>query len=386
MASKLASIEVECECGCVHELFSMHVYFNDFDALIKELENEDLKVIRLFISEDIEKCERVVQIIKLLSDAGFEILKTIIKCNHAETIKANSIQYEGEEYILSIGNSNLFEMVKYYAYSVNVNFSLILNNEFYDYTFSKFARLYDGLNFNFYSCSAPQSIIFFNEDFKSVDYYKMILYFKAKNIVLFENLLTEKYETLNVCRKINSKIRKILKLSDKIIDVKDILHCCVFLGRAMSFFNCTKGFFGAEIEIANQLEIITKKNFIECFLMGSETLRRIYIAALNKNLSIHYFDINMRIDKIKILLSITATKCLTFIKKPKDGEVLDKQIKIACALKFKLLSFLEDFEITQTMSVSEKALSRAIYIAPEMTVRYTFLNLLRDLGYFERLV
>lgn len=381
-----SSIEFDCECGACHELFSMQVFNGINEKFIEFFECKNVLTVRIFVDKEYINHNIITEIKSIFSKLEINFIIECMDCGEAEVFKANAIHLKDEEYIIVFGNSNLIELIKYYAGSVGVEFSIIVASEFYDFTFSRFARLYDGVSFSFYSVNSPQMIIFDDELINKIKLIDYISYIKAKAIAYFENLLSDRLDDVCVCKKINSKLNKIIKISNKITKSKDVLFTLIFLGRAISFFGGTKGFYGVEIEVTGFLEVLSKSNFLVCYNIASEAVKRIYNTALVSNLKIFHFDINKRIDKIKNILKLPVTKCLSFIKKQKNIQKLSRNIEIISALKYMLMNLLDFNLVTQHNTISPNDLAKAIYLAPEFSIKPTFLNIIRDLGLLENLV
>ena len=386
MEKHLESIEVECECGKTHSLLELNILWENNDAFFQYSIVNQYTVIRLFVNELFKDDFITLQFKDKCMQNNIKVIVSILNINHAEIIKANDIDFLNEDYIIALGSADFIDVVKYYAGSVGVPFSIILTHDFLDYTFSKYARLYDGLSFSFYDCEAPEFVLCYKKFFEHIDILKLKNYLLCKKLALFENILCENIEDKKYCKKINIRLKKIISKSKSIINISSLIREFVFLGRSMSFFSCSKWFFGAELDLAGMIEVKTHQKFIDCYLFSGEVITSIYEKALYSSLSIFNLNLNKRLNKIKQILNVSATKCLTFLKKPKSLEQLSKNINIVMALKYMFLSMLDDMTYKNSFKISSYNLSCCIYTSPEFSIRYTFLNFLRDLGYLENIV
>ena len=97
---------------------------------------------------------------------------------------------------------------------------------------------------------------------------------------------------------------------------------------------------------------------------------------------------NKRIDNVKKILSIPVCKCFRIMKKQENLNQLLKKTRLIHALKYMLLSIIEEGKDYQPEEgvFSPSELSKSLYLASEFTSRNFFLNLIRDLGYLENLI
>lgn len=387
MYKNLSSIEVECECGAIHELMAMSVEANSFSSLISCLLENNIKMVRILCSCKFVDDDEINRLIIELKKQGIKFFVTKVPYSVAELFAISKLVYKNEDYVIAYGDAFVYEMAKYYAYSIGVNLSFILTSEFYDFTFSKFARVYDGITFNFYVTTAPECVVYFDNALSNIDILWLKKYLTFKELAYFENILSLRIDEKSICSKINSKLLKIIKNINKIYKPVSLINACIFLGRAMSFFNQTKSFFSSELELSNMLEILSKSELKNCYLVSGKCINLLYLAGLESNLKVLGLNLNKRIDNVKRELSLTAIKCLAIIKKPKTNDFLLKTTRIIKALKYMLMGLLNERASADNVSkISRRELSLALYITPETTSRYTFLNLLRDLGYLENLI
>lgn len=384
MNNNLNSIEVECGCGKVHSLSSINFLENNLSELIIYLKENNIKNVRLFSESNLIDDEIISNLKNCLFQQKINLIVTTINIKHAEIFKVNNIAYENEEYLIIYGNQPIIDLIKYYAYITGVGYSFILYKVFYDFTFSKFARLYDGEFFHFYSVTSPEFIVFYEKN--DIELNNAIEYLYNKKIAIFENLLLDKFEYEKQCDKINYKLKQLSEKISNITKTRDVLYLLIFIGKMMSFYDETAGFFGAEIDVANALEIITKKDFMECYIVACSVIRRTYCIALNSNLNILGFNINRRIGKLNKILNLPTSKILQFVKKPMINKSISKNVRIVKALKYMLLGIIEYENYCQEVYINKNKIEKSIYIAPEFSIRYTFLNLIRDIGYLEKLV
>ena len=384
MNTNLKSIEIECECGAEHVLRKFEL-FENITSFVNLLLKLNVKFVRLFASDYLKKSIFIDQLIFILNKHSISLKIDFLKVNYAEVVFAKSIKHSGEDYVVVFGESDVIDIVKYYAASESLNYSIISAGEFFDFTFSKFARLYDGVSFCFYRCNEPDGLIISDDFLQLVDLDKIKQYFLIKSMANFENNIYEKVFDGKYCSKIKNKIEKILKMSLKINKKRDILLISIYVGRLMSFFDCTFYFYGAEIDLANIIQVKTKDSFLNCYLFSHNAISMLYKICVSRNLKWRNFDLNRRIGKIKKVLGLPASKCLEFIKKPKSIKFLNTKSIILNAYKYKFLELLNKYDSPFFNNYQSVCLINSLYIAPEISVRYTFLNFIRDLGCLENL-
>jgi len=379
------SIEIECECGEIHTLLPMIVIYDSYEKVINLLKSKNVLNLRIFVQDNLKNLDLYFKFHKKLVDNKINYHETILSESFAEVYKANSIVSTDEDYIIVFGEYSFIELIKYYACSISVDYSIMLSTSFFDFTFSRFARVYDGVSYDFYKVQAPDVVIVWEELLEKLDIQKYKLYLKLKDIAYFENILSLKIDDKSLCGKINLNVFKIKTKAKMLTSGKDILNAMIFLGRSMSLFNQSKAFFGAELDITNTLEILTKKPFLDLYLLSSKVCCEIYNKAIFSRLRVLNLNLNKRIDKIKQCLKLPVTKALQIIKPRKDLSTLVKTSRILNALKYMLSNLIENKSF-ETMLVDSKTLSNAIYLAPEFSSRYNFLNFIRDIGYLENLI
>ena len=263
----------------------------------------------------------------------------------------------------------------------------MVNTEFYDFTFSKFARLYDGITFSFYMVSSPEFVFYMFKNLSLIDLKSCVEYLHYKKLALFENQLNETLEVDKICSKVTKNIKKVLNKNLQNINNQNILNIFIYLGQAMSFFGSTKGFFSSEIELANILEVLQKKDFLSCYIVAGKVVSQLYLLTLNSNIKVHNLNLNNRILNIKEIIKLPLSKCIRLIKKQKNSTHLLKYIRIVDALKYSLMNILdEEMKGCENICISSENLTKGVYLASEFTNRYTFLNLIRDVGLLELLL
>lgn len=380
------NVEVLCACGKRHVSKDLVVEENKYEKLLDFLFEKKFTRIRIFASKVTQTGSLYKNFITELQAIGIEIIEKSINISFAEVIKAEDIEYVGEEYVIVFGDYKEVDVVKYYAKSIGLNMSVVLTGIFFDFTFSKYARLYDGISYCFYQTIAPDYVVFFDENISEPERVYLKSYIGFKCIAYFENILQTKMNDKEMCLEINPKLLHVQKNLSKVQTARGVLFACVFLGRAMSFFGETKSFFGAEEKVASMLEVRVRKPFLECYLIASELVIEVYKTALESELFVLGLDLNKRIDRIKRGLGLSAIKCMSFVKKIKPIDELSKRSRLIHALKFMLLDLIDGKTLNIAANIRKEFLLEALYLAPEFSGKYYFLNFLRDLGYLENLI
>ncbi|MBQ9790053.1 MAG: hypothetical protein IJW24_00475 [Clostridia bacterium] len=385
MEQNYDGIEISCECGCEHVLDPMCVEQNTIEKFKENLCQSRTKSVRVFLNRKFMKNSIIMNVIDEIRELGVVVDEEVLFFDFAQEISASSIVFKGEEYVVVAGDFKDIDVIKYYCKSIGLDLCVIVVDDFLDFSFSKYSRLYDGITYCFYRTVAPKHVICFDELLNS-NSLKIKKYLELKSLAYFENALAGYSEPNMICKKINSKLMKAIKFSKAIKKVGNAFFLCVFLGRAMSFFGGTKNFFGAEMDVCGILEVKTKKSFFECYLLSSELMLEVYATALKNNLKLLNFDLNTRIDNIKRVLKLSAICCLGFVKRQKTIQELQKTTKLVSALRFMLAGLLEGKTMNISSNISKKDLLESLYVAPEFSGRFLMLNLLRDLGYLENLL
>jgi len=379
-------IEITCDCGKVHKLKSLTVEYDSAFQLINYIIQNKYNKIRIFSDHKDSLLLKTIE--NLLIQDGIYYEESIIKSTRPEIILCDSIKYVGEDYVIVIGDYKLIDIAKYYCSSLGLGISIVVRENVFDFTFSKFARVYDGITFSFYKTVQPDFIICFLDYLGDLDISDLKVYLNNKRLPYFENTLESRINEGLICKKINVKLLKIIDISTKIQTIKNLLNTLIYMGRAISFFGETKSFFGAEMEICNLIEVITKKDFLSCYNMASYVLKKTYYNALNNNLIILNFNLNHRISKTKKILDLPAIACMRFMKNIINNKELESRIKIINALKYMLMPILEyeDEYCLSEFIENKNDIFKALYLSPEFTIKYYFLNLIRDIGYLEKLI
>ena len=384
MEFKFEKVETICECGALH-CFKPTVYEkNEWGTLKNFMKSSGFHKVRCFFDEKSATTTMAREIINFLEDHGMIVSCEVVKSHFAEVVFASNIEYNQEDYVIIFGDFFVADIAKYYAKMMGIGVSYFVFGTCFDFSMSRYALLYDGICYNFYETFEPDFVICFSE-FLNFDILQMKKYFKSKSIALFENVFSSKVDEKSVCKKVNFKIKKVLRLSNVVFEPLQIVGLCLYVGRCMSFFCGSKFFFGAEIALCGALIAKTKQNFLDCYLMASKIIDRTYKVGLQGKLVDLNLDLNKRIDKIKRQTKLSGMACMKFVKKTKDMVTLKKVVRVVSAIKYMLGDLLCDLDHDIVSSFCKNDILECLYLSPEFSSRYYFLNVIRDLGYLENL-
>ncbi len=384
MEFKFEKVETICECGALHGFKPTVFEKNEWESFKDFMKSSGFHRVQCFFDEKSAKTTLASEIINFLEEHGIKVTSEVIKSHFAEVVCASSIEYNQEDYVIIFGDFFVADIAKYYAKMMGIGVSYFVFEKCFDFSMSKYAMLYDGICFNFYETNEPDFVICFSE-FLNFDISQMKKYFKSKSIALFENVFLSKVDEKSVCKKVNFKIKKVLRLSNVVFEPLQIVGLCLYVGRCMSFFSGTKFFFGAEVALCGALIAKTKQNFLDCYLMASKIIDGTYKVALKGKLVDLNLDLNKRIDKIKKQTKLSGMACMKFVKKPKGMIVLKRIVRVVSAMKYMLGDLLCDLDHGVFSFLGKNDIFECLYLSSEFSSRYYFLNVLRDLGYLENL-
>ena len=191
---------LECECGDIHCLSDVVIdvgkdIFGNFVEYIAGLEGDKILVFYDLKDEFLLQKLRESDLLKN-KDINYIIFPNILP-----TIElVNKIEDKGQQVVIAIGDENIISFAKYYASCFSNNFCIFPVGEFLDFTFSRFARIFDGVRFNFYDCVAPMAIFVDCSLNKLNDY--QTYYLSSKFIAVFDNNLSSSIWEIEYCQRI----------------------------------------------------------------------------------------------------------------------------------------------------------------------------------------
>lgn len=303
----------ECECGSVHELNTADIVVSKdaFSELLKELKNNEIKDILILSS--IEDLFFIEKIKTELHETNKNIqIVNLIKCT-SSILLAEKIEHKGQSLVVALGSEELISVAKYYSYMYNSELIIFPVGNFVDYTFSKFARLFDGVEFAFYLTVEPVKI-----------YVSTILntynelqthYISSKYLSYFDSIIAETTYRIKSCEKINEFFKKILSsyLYEK---NKDLLNgkniwALIRLGQAMSYFNQTKYFFGGELAISNLLQSQNvKADFLEINTISVKIVLNMYTCFFQDFPKRKNTNLNKQLLNLSMLIKVSSSELI----------------------------------------------------------------------------
>ncbi len=239
----------ECECGKLHQVETKNIVVGTrvFDALLESVKASGYKKILVFNSlENTELIYKLKQ--KFSKDFKLDIVY-LAKCN-ATLLNAEHLEDKGQELVVAMGSEELISLAKYFAYAYENELFIYPVGNFTDFTFSKYSRLYDGVQFNFYQTASPTQIFVSVEDNPFSVYQSY--YISSKYIALFDDMVGEYVYESKICDRLKAFIKNSLTQYIKYKPQNSIdlnyknIWMLIRLGQAMSFYGETKAFFGGE--------------------------------------------------------------------------------------------------------------------------------------------
>ena len=162
MEQNYREIVVDCDCGNVHKLSSMMVWRNSTNELVEYILQRNFKRIRVFVEKQFSKLIEIVDFVQTLKINHLTVVLTKMETFSAEVVRASNIEYLGEDFVVACGAYKLIDVAKYYCKALGLNLGCVMVGECFDFTFSKFARLYDGITYCFYDTVAPLCVVYFD--------------------------------------------------------------------------------------------------------------------------------------------------------------------------------------------------------------------------------
>ena len=269
-----------CECGEKHRLLTKQIVVKEhcFNDLIEDVLNEGNSFIVF------NACENLF----FLNELKLMLIKNQKKVKvfnlirmEPKTFLVDRLQSCGKETIIAIGDEKLISIAKYYAYMWECEIIIFPVGEFLDYTFSKFARLNNGVCFDFYVTKEPKKIYVDT----SINLYNSLhkLYIFSKYIAIFDNVVAKNVYKIKCCDKANNYLKKILKnyinfkCEHKNEMNKKNIWTLIRLGQGISFFSQTKMFFGGDKAIVDMLQIVVGNiDFLSAELISLRIIEKQY--------------------------------------------------------------------------------------------------------------
>ena len=302
------------------------------DALLKmaeEINNSNYNKVLILFS----KGKHVVDFIK--NSLTKRTINIIEKEFCIPTIfSADAIEDCGQDLVVAIGEDSLINVAKYFSACFNCDLYIYPIGDFVDYTFSSFARLFDGVCFDFYKTATPK-MIFVD---LSINKYnpKHTHYISSKCLAIFDNEVRENVFKHLGCSKVKRFIKKVLfeYMSTNLtieseLNLKNI-WTLVRLGLAMSFFNQTRMFFSSDLGVNNLLQARRlRSSFLDLETVSLKLIISAYSCFYNNYVSCGAFSLSKHVLNLAKFLKISqleVLKRLGFIYKQEEADKLIKRL------------------------------------------------------------
>ena len=397
---------VVCECGDTHILPPTQIVVSDdaFNALLKTISETEFKHILVFyglsndeLSEKFKQCECVKD-----KELSFVILPNLI----ATTALADQIEDKGQDVVVAIGGEEVISMAKYYAYSFSNPVFIFPVGQFLDFTFSKFARLYDGVTFDFYASQSPEGI-FVDTSLNKYNQYQSY-YLSSKYISVFDNQMSGLVFGNQFCQRMvdfyNDALEKYACKFSKSLWESNInnIWTMIRIGQAMTFFNQSKFFFGGDravVEMLNalkpsasflELETVALKlilNSYDCFLQDANCN-----AGFNLNKQINFLCKTLKVSVSQIMKKLASNLIISPTKEIVNSFGSYQPYLFGC---FKNLAG-QIFKIHSNLALKDNVLKKyefnamcienAFALSPYLFDKPTLLHLIGNFGYLDKLL
>lgn len=386
----------ECECGAKHEKSIEKVVICD-DA-------------HLLLQEKLQKIDK--KILVICEKDNFSLAQNLFKncsflCLDVEpsTDFAESIQPKDEELVVAFGNESLISVCKYFCLSFSLPLCAVIVGECLDFTFSTFARLYDGVQFSFYHTPIIKEIYYP----LSLNKYDCIYdnYIASKFIAYFDNVVGKLVYKQKPCEKLEKFFKNAL-LSynfEPLMNEEDKLYKCISflskIGQGMAYFNQTKYFFGGERAVTEILAMFRKK---ASYLQLNYVSLKLLINCYSCFYSAFPFDgmgnITKQINELTKILNICPTEVMSRlapsellfennIKQTFSGYfpylkgVLDKCLKKA----FLITSGLNiNIKLQKSLNLDAKTIEKSLALSSVLYSKPCSLHLMFVFGYLDKLL
>jgi len=306
---------LECECGNCHWLDCKNVIVSDraYKKLIDATIKSEYK--KIVVLNSLEQTVYVDRLVKALAQTDKElIIVNLPKCNAFLNL-AETIEDKGQELVIAIGSEELISIAKYYSYCYSCPLYIYPLGNFVDYTFSKYSRLYDGVCYDFYACNQPEQIFVSSLANKYNKYQSS--YIVSKYLAFFDNVATSVVFEQKGCQRMydffKNTLQEYMKGQSKEPNISNSknIWLLIRIGFAMTFYEQTNVFLGADYYITTFIQSIYKKtDFLEINTISQKLLINSYSCFMGQLPSLYDFNLNKHIKAGSDLLKITATEVM----------------------------------------------------------------------------
>ncbi len=397
---------VHCECGECHTL-SQCIVEVDSDAFIKMISYisssgaQNITVFYGLCSDELLNRIKVDEVFKKKSFSFF-ILPDCV----ATVQLAKQLDIRRQDMIVAVGGENIISVAKYYAYCVDCPIMICPVGNFTDFTFSKFARLYDGMTYDFYESQTPCGI-FVDTSLNKYNEYQTY-YISSKFMAVFDNQIKDLIYKMQDCQRMNDFLSDTLKkytknFSEKLAN-KNITNIWTLIrfGQAMSFYNQTKYFLGGDKAICELLNAVRPSaDFLKLETIALKLVINTYACFLKQPTCVGDFNINKSIKSLCTFLKMPASLVM---KKLSASKILLPETDLVSMFSgyqpylhgcFKNL-VSQMFKIQTSLALKENVLQlyhycskdveRAFALSPCLYNKPTLLHILNSFGFMDKLL
>ena len=266
---------------------------------IKKLVSRLVEVKQKFVVLTDANRENIQSLSNEIKGINFEIIN-LVSCS-ATVGLAESLPDKGGELVVAFGSEELVSVAKYYAYKTEKQIIICPIGNFADFTFSCFARLYDGIDFGFYKTNCPSEIYVDTtlNEFNRLQSY----YVSSKFIAVFDNLINETVFSYEISNQMAEFFKN--TLSKYLKNKSDGIWTLIRLGLAMSYFEETKYFFGADRAIVDLMQSIRPDgDYLEFETVALKLIINAYSCFLESPPFEGNFNINKHINLMSKFLKV----------------------------------------------------------------------------------
>lgn len=319
------------------------------------------------------------------------------------TAFADSLPDKGQDLVVAIGREELISLAKYYAYKFSCELYIYPIGNFADFTFSCFARLYDGIDMGFFVAAEP-SKIFVRPPVSqnSLQAY----YMSTKFLVMFDNLVEQTIYGNNPCSKMEQYFKSIIKnhLAPCLPEESSshLIWSLIRLGQGMTYFKETKYFLGAERAVADLLSVIRpNQDYLEMVSVAHKLVINAYCCFFPENPCHGNFNLNKHINALSQLLKVPPSVVISRLSSSRmlsiDENLVKRFISYQPYLKriFTRLvnrAFTLEAKINLTGDGVKKGkftleeIEKCFALSPLTNSRATGMNLILGFGYLDKLL
>lgn len=391
-----------CVCGQSHCVYVEKIDVSEtaFLSMKKFVLDKEYKKV-LFL--DNEKCKEEVDFVAHMRLNNILVETQTIKNCTATEYFAKNFKTQDIDAVVVYGKEELISIAKYYAYAVEKDLIIFPVGNFADFTFSSFARLYDGVQFCFYKTVQPIAI-FVKLDDKPNKY--QTYYLSSKFIAWFDNEFARCVFKKECCPKLadffQRTINSYVQDSNQMPISARNIWTLIRLGIAMTYFKQTKYFFGGDKLVCDflqsksicgdflELESLALKlvvNAYGCFVKNSQCYNvanmNLHIKTLANELKISSTEVIKRLGNNQVLLPNEKIRASFFNYQPYLEHIFDKVL----AKVFKIQSSLcMNENIALKNKLNGEKISRALALSANFGKEPTLLGFIHSFGFMDKLL